>query len=129
MVKLKVENLKKSYGSLEVLKGLDLEIQEGEVVCMIGPSGSGKSTFLRCMNHLEEINGGTVIVDDYDLTDPTIDINQVRQNIGMVFQHFNLFPHLTILENITLAPIELKKKQKILQKTCFKFVRNGWSKR
>lgn len=95
---------------------MDLEIQEGEVVCMIGPSGSGKSTFLRCMNHLEEINGGTVIVDDYDLTDPTIDINQVRQNIGMVFQHFNLFPHLTILENITLAPIELKKKQKILQK-------------
>lgn len=112
MVKLKVENLKKSYGSLEVLKGLDLEIQEGEVVCMIGPSGSGKSTFLRCMNHLEEINGGTVIVDDYDLTDPTIDINQVRQNIGMVFQHFNLFPHLTILENITLAPIELKKETK-----------------
>ena len=109
MVKLKVENLKKSYGSLEVLKGLDLEIQEGEVVCMIGPSGSGKSTFLRCMNHLEEINGGTVIVDDYDLTDPTIDINQVRQNIGMVFQHFNLFPHL---ENITLAPIELKKETK-----------------
>lgn len=112
MVKLKVENLKKSYGSLEVLKGLDLEIQEGEVVCMIGPSGSGKSTFLRCMNHLEEINGGTVIVDDYDLTDSTIDINQVRQNIGMVFQHFNLFPHLTILENITLAPIELKKETK-----------------
>ena len=112
MVKLKVENLKKSYGSLEVLKGLDLEIQEGEVVCMIGPSGSGKSTFLRCMNHLEEINGGTVIVDDYDLTDPTIDIYQVRQNIGMVFQHFNLFPHLTILENITLAPIELKKETK-----------------
>lgn len=112
MVKLKVQDLKKSYGSLEVLKGLDLEIQEGEVVCLIGPSGSGKSTFLRCMNRLEEINGGTVVVDNFDLTDKTIDINEVRQNIGMVFQHFNLFPHLTILENITLAPIELKKLTK-----------------
>lgn len=112
MGKLKVKNLKKSYGSNEVLKGLDLEIQEGEVVCMIGPSGSGKSTFLRCMNRLEEINGGTVIVDNYDLTDKTLDINKVRENIGMVFQHFNLFPHLTIMENITLAPIQLKKATK-----------------
>ncbi len=112
MVKLNVQELKKSYGSLEVLKGLNLEVQEGEVVCLIGPSGSGKSTFLRCMNHLEEINGGTIIIDGYDLTDTSLDINKVRENIGMVFQHFNLFPHLTILENITLAPIELKKLTK-----------------
>lgn len=112
MVKLNVQELKKSYGSLEVLKGLNLEVQEGEVVCLIGPSGSGKSTFLRCMNHLEEINDGTIIIDGYDLTDTSLDINKVRENIGMVFQHFNLFPHLTILENITLAPIELKKLTK-----------------
>ncbi|MEF9938040.1 amino acid ABC transporter ATP-binding protein [Carnobacterium sp.] len=112
MVKLNVQELKKSYGSLEVLKGLNLEVQEGEVVCLIGPSGSGKSTFLRCMNHLEEINGGTIIIDGYDLTDTSLDINKVRENIGMVFQHFNLFPHLTILENITLAPTELKKLTK-----------------
>lgn len=112
MVKLNVQELKKSYGSLKVLKGLNLEVQEGEVVCLIGPSGSGKSTFLRCMNHLEEINGGTIIIDGYDLTDTSLDINKVRENIGMVFQHFNLFPHLTILENITLAPIELKKLTK-----------------
>ncbi|CRH18669.1 amino-acid transporter subunit; ATP-binding component of ABC superfamily [Carnobacterium maltaromaticum] len=112
MVKLNVQELKKNYGSLEVLKGLNLEVQEGEVVCLIGPSGSGKSTFLRCMNHLEEINGGTIIIDGYDLTDTSLDINKVRENIGMVFQHFNLFPHLTILENITLAPIELKKLTK-----------------
>lgn len=112
MVKLNVQELKKSYGSLEVLKGLNLEVQEWEVVCLIGPSGSGKSTFLRCMNHLEEINGGTIIIDGYDLTDTSLDINKVRENIGMVFQHFNLFPHLTILENITLAPIELKKLTK-----------------
>lgn len=112
MVKLNVQELKKSYGSLEVLKGLNLEVQEGEVVCLIGPSCSGKSTFLRCMNHLEEINGGTIIIDGYDLTDTSLDINKVRENIGMVFQHFNLFPHLTILENITLAPIELKKLTK-----------------
>ena len=112
MVKLNVQELKKSYGSLEVLKVLNLEVQEGEVVCLIGPSGSGKSTFLRCMNHLEEINGGTIIIDGYDLTDTSLDINKVRENIGMVFQHFNLFPHLTILENITLAPIELKKLTK-----------------
>ena len=112
MVKLNVQELKKSYGSLEVLKGLNLEVQEGEVVCLIGPSGSGKSTFLRCMNHLEEINGGTIIIDGYDLTDTSLDINKVRHKMGMVFQHFNLFPHLTILENITLAPIELKKLTK-----------------
>ncbi|EUJ27505.1 glutamine ABC transporter ATP-binding protein [Listeria grayi FSL F6-1183] len=109
MTKLKVTGLKKNFGANEVLKDINLEVQEGEVVCVIGPSGSGKSTFLRCMNHLEEITGGTVIVDDYNITDKKVDINKVRENIGMVFQHFNLFPHLSVLENITLAPIELKK--------------------
>ena len=109
MTKVKVEHLKKKFGSLEVLKDLNVEVQEGEVVCIIGPSGSGKSTFLRCMNALEEITGDKVIIDDFDLTDPKQDINKVRENIGMVFQNFNLFPHLTVLENITLAPRELKK--------------------
>ncbi|MGY0401949.1 amino acid ABC transporter ATP-binding protein [Carnobacterium jeotgali] len=110
MTKLKVEHLKKSFGNLEVLKDLNVEVQEGEVICIIGPSGSGKSTFLRCMNALEDITGGKVIIDDFDLTDPKQDINKVRENIGMVFQQFNLFPHLTVLDNITLAPKELKKE-------------------
>lgn len=111
MTKLKVENLKKSFGSLEVLKDLNVEIQEGEVVCIIGPSGSGKSTFLRCLNQLEDISGGKVIVDNNDLSDHSKNINRIRENIGMVFQHFNLFPHLTVLENITLAPNELKNQK------------------
>jgi polar amino acid transport system ATP-binding protein len=104
--------LKKSFGSLEVLKGLDLEVKEGEVVCLIGPSGSGKSTFLRCLNKLEETTAGTVIVDDNDITDPKCNINKVRENIGMVFQQFNLFPHLNVLENIMLAPVDRKKLTK-----------------
>lgn len=107
MIKLKTEQLKKSFGNLEVLKGLDLEVKEGEVVVIIGPSGSGKSTFLRCMNLLEEVSGGKVIVDDHDLTDPAQNINKVRENIGMVFQQFNLFPHLSVMNNITLAPRQL----------------------
>lgn len=112
MTKLKVTDLKKSFGANEVLKGIDIEVKEGEVVCVIGPSGSGKSTFLRCMNNLEEITAGDVVVDDYNITDKKVDINKVRENIGMVFQHFNLFPHLSVLENITLAPVELKKMDK-----------------
>ncbi|MDT0016133.1 amino acid ABC transporter ATP-binding protein [Listeria swaminathanii] len=112
MTKLKVTGLKKSFGANEVLKGIDIEVKEGEVVCVIGPSGSGKSTFLRCMNNLEEITAGDVIVDDVNITDKKVDINKVRENIGMVFQHFNLFPHLSVLENITLAPVELKKMDK-----------------
>ncbi|MCA9765989.1 MAG: amino acid ABC transporter ATP-binding protein [Carnobacterium sp.] len=111
MTKLKVENLKKSFGSLEVLKDLNVEIQEGEVVCIIGPSGSGKSTFLRCLNQLEDISGGKVIIDNNNLSDHSKNINKIRENIGMVFQHFNLFPHLTVLENITLAPKELKNQK------------------
>ena len=112
MIKVKVEQLKKSFGSLEVLKGIDLEVKEGEVVCLIGPSGSGKSTFLRCLNKLEETTAGTVIVDDNDITDPKCNINKVRENIGMVFQQFNLFPHLNVLENIMLAPVDRKKLTK-----------------
>ncbi|WP_167629979.1 amino acid ABC transporter ATP-binding protein [Listeria valentina] len=112
MTKLKVTNLKKNFGANEVLKDINIEIEEGEVVCLIGPSGSGKSTFLRCLNQLEEITAGEVIVDDYNLTNKQTDINKVRENIGMVFQHFNLFPHKTVLENITFAPVELKKRSK-----------------
>ncbi|HDM9094172.1 TPA: amino acid ABC transporter ATP-binding protein [Listeria monocytogenes] len=112
MTKLKVTGLKKSFGANEVLKGIDIEVKEGEVVCVIGPSGSGKSTFLRCMNNLEEITAGEVVVDDFNITDKKVDINKVRENIGMVFQHFNLFPHLSVLENLTLAPVELKKMDK-----------------
>ncbi|GAA1050784.1 amino acid ABC transporter ATP-binding protein [Arthrobacter russicus] len=110
--KIAVHGLHKTFGANQVLKGIDAQIAEGEVVCVIGPSGSGKSTFLRCLNKLEEITGGTVVVDGFDLTDATIDLNQVRQRIGMVFQHFNLFPHMTVLENIMLAPVELKKLSK-----------------
>ena len=105
-------NLKRNFGVLEVLKGMDVEIEEGEVVCLIGPSGSGKSTFLRCLNRLETITGGEIIIDGHSVTDPGVDLNKVRENIGMVFQHFNLFPHLSVLENITLAPVELKKLTK-----------------
>ncbi|ALP36070.1 peptide ABC transporter ATP-binding protein [Paenibacillus sp. IHB B 3084] len=112
MGKIIVKNLKKSYGSNEVLKGIDMQVQEGEVVCVIGPSGSGKSTFLRCINMLEEITAGEVIVDDYNLSHKSVDINKVRENIGMVFQHFNLFPHMTVLKNIMFAPTELGKQSK-----------------
>lgn len=107
--KVSVKNLKKNFGSLEVLKDISLDINEGEVICLIGPSGSGKSTFLRCLNRLEDITSGSVIIDGEDITDPKLDINKKRENIGMVFQHFNLFPHMTVKENIMLAPVELKK--------------------
>jgi glutamine transport system ATP-binding protein len=110
--KISVKGLVKSFGHLEVLKGMDVEISEGEVVCLIGPSGSGKSTFLRCLNRLDKITGGKVIVDGFDITDRHTDINKVRENIGMVFQHFNLFPNLTVIENIMLAPVELKKSNR-----------------
>ena len=106
--KIIVRNLKKSFGRLEVLKDISVEIAEGEVVCMIGPSGSGKSTFLRCLNRLESITAGEVVVDGHPMNDPNTNLNKVRENIGMVFQHFNLFPHLTVRENVTLAPVELK---------------------
>lgn len=107
-VMVHVENLKKDFGKLEVLKDISIDISEGEVVVLLGPSGSGKSTFLRCLNQLEVATSGTIIVDGNDVTDKHTDINKVRENIGMVFQHFNLFPHKTVLENIMLAPVELK---------------------
>ena len=111
-VKIHVSHLKKNFGSLEVLKDISTDIHEGEVVVIIGPSGSGKSTFLRCMNKLEEITAGEVIVDGHNLTDKHIDINKVRENVGMVFQHFNLFPHMSVLKNMTIAPTKLLKKDK-----------------
>ena len=104
---IKVSNLKKSYGDKLVLKEVNTEIQDGSVVVVIGPSGSGKSTFLRCLNRLEEVDSGKIFYDEIELTSKTVDIDKMRQHIGMVFQHFNLFPHKTILENITLAPVSL----------------------
>ena len=120
-VKIHVEHLKKNFGNLEVLRDVSADIYEGEVVVVLGPSGSGKSTFLRCLNRLEEITGGTVIVDGHDLTDKKTDLNKMRENVGMVFQHFNLFNNLNVMGNMTLAPVELKKatrseaKEKALQ--------------
>ena len=112
MAKVRVNNLHKSFGRLEVLRGIDLEVREGEVVCLIGPSGSGKSTFLRCLNFLETPTSGEVEVDGHILTDGKADLNKIRENIGMVFQQFNLFPHLNVLDNITMAPLDRKKLDK-----------------
>ncbi|MCR5024473.1 MAG: amino acid ABC transporter ATP-binding protein [Lachnospiraceae bacterium] len=106
---ISVKNLKKSFGSLSVLKDISVDVKEGEVVVVIGPSGSGKSTFLRCLNRLEEVNGGSIVIDGKDITEKKININKVRENIGMVFQHFNLFNNLNVMDNMTLAPVELKK--------------------
>lgn len=111
-VKIHVENLRKNFGNLEVLKDISLDVHEGEVVCIIGPSGSGKSTFLRCLNHLEEPTSGKIIVNDTDITDEKVNLNKVRENIGMVFQHFNLFSNMNIISNLMLAPVELKKMSK-----------------
>ena len=103
-----VKNLHKYFGSLEVLKGIDCHIDKGECVCVIGPSGSGKSTFLRCLNLLETPTKGDIVIDDMHLTEKNFNVDAMRKRVGMVFQHFNLFPHLTILENVTLAPIRHK---------------------
>lgn len=110
--KVTVKNLHKHYGSLKVLNGIDMSVSEGEVVCIIGPSGSGKSTLLRCLNRLETSNEGQIFVDGYEITDKKLNINKVRENIGMVFQNFNLFSHLTVKKNIMLAPVDLGKMKK-----------------
>lgn len=108
-LKIDVQDLHKSYGKNDVLKGITAQFYEGDVVCIIGPSGSGKSTFLRTLNLLETITSGKVIVDGFDLSDKATNVDKARENIGMVFQHFNLFPHMTVLQNITFAPVELGK--------------------
>ncbi len=110
---IKVNDLHKSFGELEVLKGIDKEIEKGEVVAIIGPSGSGKSTFLRCLNLLEEPTKGDVLIEGESLLQGNVDINFIRQRVGMVFQHFNLFPHKTVLENLTLAPMKVKGKSEV----------------
>ena len=107
-LKIHVTNLKKNFGKLEVLKDISMDVHEGEVVVLLGPSGSGKSTLLRCLNQLETATAGQIIIDGHDVTDKHTDINKVRENIGMVFQNFNLFNHLTVLDNMTLAPVHLK---------------------
>lgn len=109
---IQVNELRKAYGKQEVLKGITTEIQTGEVVCVIGPSGSGKSTFLRCLNRLEEASSGQILFEGVDLCDKQTDIDRVRQRMGMVFQQFNLFPHMNILQNLTLGPMELQKRSR-----------------
>lgn len=109
---IEVKNLRKSFGELEVLKGIDKKIEQGEKVVIIGPSGSGKSTFLRCLNLLEEPTGGDIFIDGECITDKNVNINVIREKMGMVFQQFNLFPHLSVLDNITLAPIKVKNMDK-----------------
>ncbi len=105
---IEVHKLHKSFGSLEVLKGVDLTIHHKEVLCIIGPSGSGKSTFLRCLNLMEQPTSGDIIIDFKKINDPAVNINEVREEVGMVFQHFNLFPHMTVLKNIMLAPLKVR---------------------
>ena len=109
---IQINNLKKSFGKLDVLNGVSLHISKGEVVVILGPSGCGKSTLLRCINRLEEPTSGNILLDGIDITDKKVDINEQRQKMMMVFQHFNLFPHMTILENLTIGPVKLKKKSK-----------------
>ena len=107
-----VKNLHKNYGHMEVIKGVDLTVRKGEVICIIGPSGAGKSTMLRCLNGLEQASSGQIVVNGHDLGDPHVNIDQVREQVGMVFQHFNLFPNKTVLDNLTMAPIRIKKVPK-----------------
>ena len=109
---IKIKDLKKNFGDLEVLKGVDLEVQKGEVLVVIGPSGSGKSTLLRCINRLEEPTGGEIWFEGRKINDPKVNIDEVRQQMGMVFQHFNLFANLSILDNVILAPCQVKKRQR-----------------
>ena len=110
--KIRVTGLKKDFGDNHVLRGIDIDIKQGEVVCVIGPSGSGKSTFLRCLNRLEEATSGEILVDGESITDPKADVDRIRRHMGMVFQQFNLFPHYTVKQNLMWAPVELKLKTK-----------------
>jgi polar amino acid transport system ATP-binding protein len=109
---IQIIGLGKKFGELEVLKGIDMQVNAGEVVCVIGPSGSGKSTLLRCVNRLEEPTSGRILIEGVDMTDPDVDIDRLRTRIGMVFQHFNLFPHLTVLDNLTIAQRKVLKRSK-----------------
>ena len=109
---ISVKNLEKKFEGVDVLKGVSVEIEKGDVICVIGPSGSGKSTFLRCLNMLEKPNGGTIVFDGAELTDKKTDLNRHRQKMGMVFQQFNLFPHMTIMKNLTIGPMKLLGKSK-----------------
>jgi glutamine transport system ATP-binding protein len=121
---ISVTNLKKNFDKLEVLKDMSIDISVGEVVVLLGPSGSGKSTFLRCLNQLEVATGGTILIDGKNITDKQTNINKVREDIGMVFQHFNLFPHKTVMENIMLVPVELKKMtKKEAKEKCMKLLK------
>ena len=126
---IKIKNLYKSYGDLLVLKGVSTQIAKGEVISIIGPSGSGKSTLLRCINKLEDFEQGHIFIEDIDISDPKVDINEIRKNVGMVFQHFNLFPHKTVLENLALAPRLVKNMpdQEILNKSKILLERVGLS--
>ena len=120
---IRVKHLYKNFGQLEVLKDISVNIKKGEVIAIIGPSGSGKSTFLRCLNLLEEPTGGAIYIKDENLMDDKTDINLIRRNVGMVFQHFNLFPHKTVLENLTLAPMKVKNmKQKDIEEKAYKLL-------
>ncbi|ATP41725.1 peptide ABC transporter ATP-binding protein [Solibacillus sp. R5-41] len=110
---IKVQNLHKHFGKLEVLKGIDYEVHEKEVVCVIGPSGSGKSTFLRCMNLLEEVTDGAIYIEGVKINDPQTNINDIRTEVGMVFQQFNLFPHMSVIDNIMMAPMQIRKISKV----------------
>lgn len=126
---IKIEGLHKSFGKLEVLKGIDKQISQGEVVAVIGPSGSGKSTFLRCINKLEEPTKGSVLIEGQDIMGRNVNINNLRERVGMVFQHFNLFPHKSVLENLTLAPMKVKsgKKDEVKEKALKLLERVGLS--
>ena len=127
-IMISIRNLHKSFKDTDVLKGIDIDIKRGEVIAIIGPSGCGKSTFLRCINHLEEPTGGEILIDGININDKKTDINKQRQKMMMVFQNFNLFPHMSILENLTIAPIKLKNKTKAEAEEKAKELYGEWTR-